>query len=360
MSELLFDPLIIRSNLALIFIMVIYAVLMALFFMRHIGDLWIHNRWKLFASFVVVILSINALVIEQVVSGINPFSIFAFIMITSIVMVNFVFFDSFMNFVLFIAITLFRSLLLLNHPLNLVFISHLKYIVLFLGSSFAYYRVYRLRHRYYFVFLIGLFLLLVEVPIVYDSEPWLYPHIFIFSVLMFLITQLYMTVVQRYQTYYEYAHKDFLTDLYNDRALSNQMRLLSIHDYSNFCYVFIDFNGLKRINDTYGHVYGDASLVLVANKLKECFGKKAIIFRKSGDEFVVLIEGPIESVRQKSETLLSELKEQSIHTRLGEISPKVAIGIVLIQRQMNEREIFDLADRAMYQAKEFMTPVVVE
>ena len=58
------------------------------------------------------------------------------------------------------------------------------------------------------------------------------------------------------------------------------MRLLSVYDFSNYCYIFIDFNGLKKINDTYGHVYGDATLVLVANKLKELYGKMARIFRK--------------------------------------------------------------------------------
>ena len=209
MSIDFFDPIVIRSSLSIIFIYIVYVVLMALLFMKYIGEFWVHTRWKLLAFFVMITLSLQTLIIEQSVSSLNPFSIFAFIIIGAIVMANLVFFDHVMNTILFIFLTLFRLMLLLKFPFGVVLASHIKYIILFLASTYAYYRVYRLRHRYYFIFSIIVFILFVEAPIVYNKEPWLYAHIVIFSIAAFIITHLYVTVIERFKTYYEYAHKDF-------------------------------------------------------------------------------------------------------------------------------------------------------
>lgn len=58
------------------------------------------------------------------------------------------------------------------------------------------------------------------------------------------------------------------------------------------CYLLMDVNKFKKVNDTYGHVTGDEVLRLVAEQLKRTFGNmQAFLARYGGDEFVVIVKG---------------------------------------------------------------------
>lgn len=87
---------------------------------------------------------------------------------------------------------------------------------------------------------------------------------------------------------------DDLTQLHNRRGfftLAEQQRKLAQRAGSPFLLVFIDLDGLKMINDTFGHRQGDQALVKAARLIKDVFRDSDVVARIGGDEFVILAVG---------------------------------------------------------------------
>lgn len=85
--------------------------------------------------------------------------------------------------------------------------------------------------------------------------------------------------------------KDDLTGLYNRRGffeLSNKIMNCSGASSKDFLLVYTDLDGLKGINDNYGHTEGDDAIIAAAEILREAFEESDVIARIGGDEFVIL------------------------------------------------------------------------
>ena len=155
----------------------------------------------------------------------------------------------------------------------------------------------------------------------------------------------------------EKATHDSLTGLPNRRLLSE--RLQSTLDFSRLyqrtlALLFLDLDGFKQVNDTYGHSVGDELLVQVSERLRANLRKGDTVFRLGGDEFVILVEH-IESesmAKQLASDLIDVLRSpfcvQNIAVCIGG-----SIGIKISQRHSKETasELLSDADSAMYQAK---------
>jgi len=103
---------------------------------------------------------------------------------------------------------------------------------------------------------------------------------------------------------------DELTGLYNRRGFltlaRQQLRVADRLDSSVY-QLFVDLDGLKRINDTLGHSEGDRALIDTAQLLRETFRDSDVIARIGGDEFAVLI---IDSQEQGGEAMAERLSEK--------------------------------------------------
>lgn len=150
------------------------------------------------------------------------------------------------------------------------------------------------------------------------------------------------------------AYIDKLTGVKNNTAYLHEVSMIQI-DMENggkdFALFIIDVNGLKFINDTYGHDYGNKLIVDVSKALVEVFGHENC-YRIGGDEFAVII-------RNSNRFKCSERKQEFIN-RLGqnedEISPSAAVGYSFHDKDTDEcwETVFKRADQEMYKEKQEM------
>jgi diguanylate cyclase (GGDEF)-like protein len=137
----------------------------------------------------------------------------------------------------------------------------------------------------------------------------------------------------------------------------NRMRAHPVRADIGFGLMFLDLDGFKSINDTYGHHAGDAVLVDVARRLGDTVRTDDFIGRMAGDEFVLLCGQPSD---EPSLQLLAERLRKAVEAPLpaefGVVTPKVSIGIVAVDREMvSARDAVSVilreADARMYEKK---------
>ncbi|MCG8670845.1 MAG: GGDEF domain-containing protein, partial [Pseudomonadales bacterium] len=85
------------------------------------------------------------------------------------------------------------------------------------------------------------------------------------------------------------AYYDDLTGLPNRRFLSKKLDK-NISQKTKFAALFLDFDGFKKINDTYGHNVGDLLLKYVSERIIRIVKEHDTVYRIGGDEFVILLE----------------------------------------------------------------------
>ena len=118
---------------------------------------------------------------------------------------------------------------------------------------------------------------------------------------------------QQYEKLTELAYADSLTKLPN-RAVSDYLSNKFATLNSNYCIVSIDINGLKEVNDTYGHVEGDKLITDFAKCLSKYFEDIGTCARIGGDEFIIYIEEIDVNVLKKRLDLMT-LNFKSLDTR---------------------------------------------
>lgn len=153
------------------------------------------------------------------------------------------------------------------------------------------------------------------------------------------------------------AETDPLTGLAN-RAIFQARYLEVVNDSIDHgaasALVLIDLDGFKELNDTLGHLAGDACLCEVAERLRRAFHKAGLVGRLGGDEFAIILQAPkhparIAEVLQHTVTMLSRPLFWSGHR----IEIRASIGAALIGRPHRRRivDLFAEADAALYRAK---------
>lgn len=152
------------------------------------------------------------------------------------------------------------------------------------------------------------------------------------------------------------AHYDFLTQLPNRRLLEERLNYaIETADFNKglVAVMYLDLDGFKQINDTYGHDLGDLLLKEVASRLAACAGYKDTVARLDGDEFIILLpETTIENAKHVAKRIIDTLSENlTLQNNVISITP--SMGIVFCDDyNMDVRNMLKYADGAMYQAKQ--------
>ncbi len=154
---------------------------------------------------------------------------------------------------------------------------------------------------------------------------------------------------------------DTLTQIANRRrfdALLRQEWRRCARDEAPLSLVFCDIDYFKRFNDTYGHQAGDECLVRVAQAMEETLNRPAdLVARYGGEEFIaLLVDTAIDGARMLAERMRARVEALRVEHRASGAGPylTVSLGVasVVPRPAVRPEDLVDLADRALYAAKE--------
>ncbi|CAN7647153.1 cyclic di-GMP phosphodiesterase [Paraburkholderia sp. SIMBA_054] len=153
----------------------------------------------------------------------------------------------------------------------------------------------------------------------------------------------------------ELANTDSLTGLPNRNAIHDKTRaaIASAAAGESVGILFLDLDNFKKVNDHYGHVFGDRLIQDVSSAVRECLADEDTLARLGGDEFIVL--SPVASVGSMEAMAQRILERLRVPFSLGlvEVYTGCSIGIAMFPEHGDSLEaLIRAADTAMYVAKD--------
>ncbi|WP_163528179.1 EAL domain-containing protein [Halobacillus ihumii] len=155
----------------------------------------------------------------------------------------------------------------------------------------------------------------------------------------------------KYHAYYDSVTNIPNRVLFHDRL--NQALTFAELNESSLGILFLDLDRFKKINDTFGHAFGDIVLRKVAQRLTTTLPKENTVSRQGGDEFIILLP-KVSSITDAENCAHEILKAFSdpFYINGQEIIIKTSIGVSLFpQNGVNSEQLIKHADVAMYKAK---------
>jgi diguanylate cyclase (GGDEF)-like protein len=152
------------------------------------------------------------------------------------------------------------------------------------------------------------------------------------------------------------AERDALTGLYNRHSFEKALNATFIEHartQQGGALLFIDLDGFKHINDTFGHRAGDETLIRIAGVMSSLIRAGEALYRLGGDEFAILLNVASQTDAQTlASRVVIAIAQIPFHFEEQDIRITSSIGIALFPRHAQNAEVLvSRADAAMYQAK---------
>ncbi len=165
--------------------------------------------------------------------------------------------------------------------------------------------------------------------------------------------ELAITIAELFEKVKEQAVTDGLTGLYNRRYFEEYLKkevTRSLRINQPFSIIGLDLDFLKKINDTYGHSYGDIAIKTIAEVLKTNARSIDTAARMGGEEFNVILPGVTsEGAMIAAERIRKAIESVELDT-IGHITASVGVATFL-EHSDNIEDILELTDQAMYMSK---------
>jgi diguanylate cyclase (GGDEF)-like protein len=151
------------------------------------------------------------------------------------------------------------------------------------------------------------------------------------------------------------TNMDYLSGVYNRKRLEGYLhkKIASSSRTNTFSAIMADVNGLKNINDTYGHTVGDEALVTISSLLRSILRSNDFVARYGGDEFFIILDTSNEDtlirVVNKIKRQLAAYNEMSLKPYTLGLS--MGYAVYDPDSGMNEKEFYNLIDAQMYEDK---------
>lgn len=151
-------------------------------------------------------------------------------------------------------------------------------------------------------------------------------------------------------------YHDQLTGLYNRRFFEEELRRIDSERNLPISVIMADVNGLKLINDAFGHAYGDTLLIKTGDLIKKECREDEIIARLGGDEFVILLP---KTSSEEAEKIIRRIKEASSGIQLRSMELSISFGWETKNSIIQDiNEILKNAEDYMYRHKLFESPSI--
>lgn len=152
------------------------------------------------------------------------------------------------------------------------------------------------------------------------------------------------------------ANMDSLVPVANRRGLITQLdMMIARHERhgSPAALLFVDVDGLKALNDAFGHSAGDAALIHLTEMMVASVRQTDLVARVGGDEFAILLDHADERSARETAARLAEQVAGCEFCFEGKCLPlSIAIGLTPIQAGDSPVAVLDRADEAMYRQKD--------
>lgn len=162
-----------------------------------------------------------------------------------------------------------------------------------------------------------------------------------------------------FETIKYYSEYDSLTNIYNRRAGIDKLNLMfPVNERRHFLVslCFIDINGLKEVNDTLGHKYGDELISTVADVIKEIIREQDFVMRLGGDEFLIVFNGIGVDIAESVWERIVKAYENINETEDRPYIISVSHGIIDYDNMQsyNIDDLISKADERMYEEKQII------
>lgn len=148
-----------------------------------------------------------------------------------------------------------------------------------------------------------------------------------------------------------YSFHDVVTGIYNRTYFEQKMEGLEGEGHFPFGIIVCDVDGLKFVNDSFGHIRGDGLLATVADVIKHSFREDDIVARIGGDEFAVLLPDKSRDVVEAACVRIKESVEK-YNENIPELPLSISVGFAVSEDScIAAGELFKKADNNMYQEK---------
>lgn len=149
---------------------------------------------------------------------------------------------------------------------------------------------------------------------------------------------------------------DFMANHDNLTGLSNRYHIQEyFQQYERsgnpYCIIIGDIDCFKKINDTYGHDYGDMVLCKVADILKNNMNDKSVSCRWGGEEFLILAYGEKEQVVQLLDVIRNKIQNMELNYKEQSVQLTMTFGVASNEEKGNRENLITLADSRLYYGK---------
>jgi len=175
----------------------------------------------------------------------------------------------------------------------------------------------------------------------------------------------FLGLYRNYLNLLDYSERDTLTGLRNRKTFDENIgkilgniarptdddkRRRRPEDSHQHWLAVVDVDHFKRVNDQFGHLYGDEVLLLLARIMRQSFRQQDKLFRFGGEEFVVVLRAATEAEVHRALERFRRAVEDYNFPQIGRVT--ASIGYTMIKPEDTIPEIVGRADDALYVAKE--------
>ena len=152
------------------------------------------------------------------------------------------------------------------------------------------------------------------------------------------------------------SHIDPLTKAYNRRVFTKDISeiLNAIEDKNvDMFLVMIDADDFKRINDAYGHIAGDKTLIFLTKLIQSSLRKGIKVYRYGGEEFIIILNRTtLKEAKNNINRIITETSESKLLYKGHNIHLTISAGITCYKKGDSPEDLIEKADKALYEAKD--------